>query len=153
MYNNIMKPKTVKEAVSSIIKRMTNEEKEMLKSISQGDTIQFHHTVGRFIRNDMGLWGKNISLLRDCNRVQEQEYPEDYKQCQDLYATYEEKLEYPIHPDDASGVILDEVWRYLNGGLKCKKPRVTLINSKNSKNSNDSKTLSSTTIMTIKYQK
>jgi hypothetical protein len=104
-------PKTVKEVVKIIFDRMTPKEKAYLKSIPQKDTIRFHHSTGRCIRNEFGLWGKNPELLNDCNEVQKEIYPEQYDKCQKLYSTYQEKMESKIHPDDASGLILDEIWR------------------------------------------
>lgn len=107
-------PKTVKEAVDTVIKDMTKEDIKIVKSMSLNEIIMFHHTVGRVIRNHFGLWNKNLELLNDCNEVQKKHYPEEYKQCQNLYTTYEGKMDSPIHPDDASGVILNEIWRLIN---------------------------------------
>ena len=104
-------PKNVKEAVKRIVNRLPPQDKRVLKSMPQKDMIKFHHGFGTTIRNAFGLWHGNPALLKDCDRVQKKQYPEDYKKCQKLYSTYNEKMESPIHPDDASGVILNEVWK------------------------------------------
>jgi len=111
---NKIKPTSVAQAVNIIMDTMNPKDIKMIQSIPRKDMLKFHHTNGRDIRNEFGLWENNIKLIKDCNDIQKKDYPDEHKECQDLYATYQEKMPYPIHPDDASGVILNELWKTLN---------------------------------------
>jgi hypothetical protein len=80
-------PKTVEAAADFLIKHTSTEEKLYLKSIPKRDLIQFHHSMGQWIRNEFGLWRGNKQLLADAGTE---------------------------HPDDASGVIIDRIWEKLH---------------------------------------
>jgi len=79
-------PKTVKEAVAQILSKMSAKDKEIVRNTKKKDLIKFHHGWGTGIRNDMGLWQGNRDLLKDTKA---------------------------IHPDDASMVIIEAVWKEL----------------------------------------
>jgi len=79
-------PKTVKEAVAQILSKMSAKDKEIVKNTKKKDLIKFHHGWGTGIRNDMGLWQGNHDLMKDTKA---------------------------IHPDDASMVIIEAVWKEL----------------------------------------
>ena len=60
-----------------------------MKSGSEEDMIQYHHGLGRWIRNNWELWaGSRLA-----------------KYFNDIGIN---------HPDDMSGIILDSYWRQLN---------------------------------------
>jgi hypothetical protein len=80
-------PKTLEEATSQLIEKMTDTDKETVRETPREDLIVFHMGWGMAIRNGFGLWQGNDALLESCG-VQ--------------------------HPDDASGVIIESVWRRLN---------------------------------------
>jgi len=110
------KPKTVKEAVRQLKDEMSAEDKEYFKKYSQKDLVpSFHDNFGRGIRNRFGLWGDDRTLLEDCYRVHKEEYPEDFKYTEDFYGMdpISEGLPYA---DEASSVIMKELWKDLNNG-------------------------------------
>jgi len=87
-------PKTVAAAVQHIVGKLSAEDKKRLRENKKEDLNQYHHGWGTGIRNGLGLWGKNPELLADCS-----------------LKLYGKKRE--IHPDRASGVIIEEVWTFL----------------------------------------
>jgi hypothetical protein len=76
-------PKTLKDAVDTLIESMSKDELHKLAQTQKEDLITLHHGWGTAIRNQFGLWRGNDELLRDCGET---------------------------HPDDASMVIIKEVW-------------------------------------------
>jgi hypothetical protein len=58
-----------------------------VRGTPRGDLIRFHHGWGTGIRNAFGLWGGNRALLDSCGGG---------------------------HPDDASMVIIEAVWKHLH---------------------------------------
>lgn len=83
-------PKTIEECCIALEKNATEEEIEYVKSLPKGKMYIFHDNVGRWIRNNWGLWSG--SKLKD----------------------YLEELGF-THADDMSGVILDCFWDHLQG--------------------------------------
>ena len=82
-------PKTLEEAVSEIVSSLPAEDRERVKNTEKADLIKFHHGWGTGIRNDFGLWQGNKALRESaCGK--------------------------PCHPDDASMIIIEAVWRKLN---------------------------------------
>jgi hypothetical protein len=79
-------PKTVEEAVTRILTDMSDADKKGVRDTKKQDLILFHHDWGMGIRNDFGLWRSNTNLIVDCHAA---------------------------HPDDASMVIIEAVWRKL----------------------------------------
>ena len=80
-------PQTVEDAVSRLKKEISQEDLQWIKKIKKDKLIMLHHSLGRCIRNEYGLWGKNEALLRSCNGG----FKSD-------------------HPDDASFVIIEKLW-------------------------------------------
>lgn len=81
-------PTSVSATVEDLLDRMSDEEKRTVRQTKEEDLIQFHHGWGTGIRNHYGLWRGNTALIEDaCG-----------KGC---------------HPDDASMVIIEAVWRAL----------------------------------------
>ncbi len=59
-------PKTVEEAVSILVTKITDEEdRRFLRGLSDDGLLIEHHNLGRAIRNNFGLWQGNAALLRD----------------------------------------------------------------------------------------
>lgn len=84
-------PKTVEEAVEQLLSLMSEEEKQCLRKTPKKDLIMFHFSLGLYIRNNFGLWQGNRELLQSIS-----------------------KSDFPfVHPDDASSVIIEELWKRL----------------------------------------
>ncbi len=81
-------PRTLDAAVQLLVSRMSEEDKERVKSTAEGDLIMFHFGWDTGIRNDFGRWAGNSELLEACG-------------CWE--------------PDDASGAIIQGAWNRLNG--------------------------------------
>lgn len=79
-------PQTVAEAVALLLAELKAEDKAHIRAMKKDDLIDLHFSLGMYIRNHLGLWQGNEALLADCGR---------------------------IHPDDASGVILEALWAEL----------------------------------------
>lgn len=84
-------PASVAEAVPIIIEQLSAEEVEQLRKLERNELIGLHFGLGMWIRNHLGLWEGNQSLLKDTGK---------------------------IDPDDASMVILQAVWEELQGDKK-----------------------------------
>jgi hypothetical protein len=80
-------PRTVREAVAELLKVMGDSNTDLISSMGKDELSRFHHSFGRSIRNNFGLWGGNESLLKDTGKA---------------------------HPDDASTVIMEAVWDALH---------------------------------------
>lgn len=81
-------PKTVQEAVRTLLSDMTEEEKNLIRNSTEDELVHFHPSLGKYIRNRFELWGDNYELLISCGVV---------------------------HPDDASRVIMQAVWQAVKG--------------------------------------
>lgn len=81
-------PTTVEATVADLLSALSPEDKETIRAAKKDDLIMFHHGWGTGIRNHYGLWRGNEALLESaCG-----------KGC---------------HPDDASMVIIEAVWKAL----------------------------------------
>jgi hypothetical protein len=85
---------TYDDVVSDIVVKLDEESKALLRRMKQRDLIQFHDSWGRDIRNAYKLWF-NEKLRRSCAQ-----------QCNETD---------DMDPEGASGVIMDGVWRAVNG--------------------------------------
>jgi len=84
--NNAKPPETVDEAVDRLLLVLSDEQKVEIVAIKEDDLIDLHFTLGLAIRNAFGLHDLGSKLLLDCSVV---------------------------HPDDASGVIINTLWERL----------------------------------------
>lgn len=75
---------TAAEAVEFILSTLTDTQKEQIKRLTLEELHNLHFGLGTDIRNKLGLWDDNCKLL----------------------ISHEE-----IEPDDASMLIINEVWR------------------------------------------
>lgn len=82
-------PKTIDEAAELVISLMADEDKNTIRDAHYLGLPQVHHSYGRFIRNQCGLWKGNEEFLK-------------------LYGGE------GLPPDIASEVILYKVWKKLN---------------------------------------
>ena len=70
------------------LSKIPEEDKETIRKTKKDDLIMFHHGWGTGIRNHYGLWRGNHALVKDaCGEG--------------------------CHPDDASMVIIEAVWKAL----------------------------------------
>jgi hypothetical protein len=101
-------PKTVDEAVGKILQVLNEKDKEKIKNYqNKWDMLNYHMSLGMWIRNEFGLWKGNKELL-----VSIRESHADR-------ASDEEPMVLAIrqqasgHPDTASTAILIELWEAL----------------------------------------
>jgi len=80
-----LKPNTIDEAVRIIINS------DGVNRLKKCGSTSFHHTTGRAIRNDWGLWDPNSTLNNSFKAIG------------------------IFHPDDMSGIILESAYRILKG--------------------------------------
>ena len=83
-------PGTVDEAAGVVLATLSNEEKNQIAGMAEGDLIELHFGLGMWIRNNLGLWQGNQTLMESIR----QHSPD-------------------IHPDDVSMVIIEAVWKRL----------------------------------------
>lgn len=81
-------PTNLEECFKELHKKAMDKDLEDIKSRPEEDMIEFHHTLGRWIRNEWGLWSGG-SL-------------QDYFKNLGLH-----------HADDMSGLILTSFYRHL----------------------------------------
>jgi len=82
-------PKTVEGAATRVLERLSAGDVERLAGMEERELVRLHHGLGRWIRNNLGLWQGNRELKRATGK---------------------------IHPDDASGVIIKAAWRAAREG-------------------------------------
>ncbi len=93
-------PGTVAEAANKVLSGLSEEDKEVLREAPRDRLHELHFGLGSFVRNSRGLWGGNDEMMEACARAR---HPE------------EDGLPYlSVHTDEASAVIVEEVWRRLN---------------------------------------
>ena len=79
-------PGTVEEAVDLLLDVLASEHKLVIATMSEDKLIDLHFSLGMAIRNAFGLHDPDSKLLASCGVA---------------------------HPDDASGVIIKELWNKL----------------------------------------
>lgn len=80
-------PTTIKVAVEKLLSVMTPEQRELIRETAYADLIRLHDSLGRWVRNQFGLWRGNKQLMEACGLP---------------------------HPDDCSMVIIEVCWRRLH---------------------------------------
>lgn len=81
-------PTNLYAAMSTLDTILSKGDKEYIDKYSEGIvTAKYHHSLGRWIRNNWGLWSRKGKLYEWFNS-------------QDL-----------VHPDDMSGIIITSYWR------------------------------------------
>ena len=82
----------VKEVYNEMCENANPKELEMFTESTKDDLIEYHHTMGRYIRNKYELWKNPWTPETDSNGVD----------CS------------PNHPDSVSMKVIEDVWRYIN---------------------------------------
>lgn len=82
-----MIPQNLQEAIKELDRKLNKEDKEY---IVENGSLAVHHSLGRWIRNNWGLWNEEDNELKASLK----------------------KLGYS-HPDDMSNYIIKEYIRYL----------------------------------------
>jgi len=85
-------PATVEEAIEDLISKMPLKDKISLAKLDEEELSLLHPTLGRYIREKYGLWAVNKALIQSCSSFSDKE---------------------SISPDDASAVIIRELWKAL----------------------------------------
>lgn len=85
-------PNTVDEAVLQLISKMPLVDRISISKMSGEELVRLHAVLGSYIRNAFGLWIGNEALLEDCRRISKDK---------------------DIHEDDASVIIIRELWEKL----------------------------------------
>lgn len=86
----IKRPKDLIEAIVFLLKEKSWNE-DGINEFKNEEPAVYHHTTGRRLRNNWGLWDENSDLHKFFNSI-------------GIY-----------HADDMSGIILETVHRILNG--------------------------------------
>jgi hypothetical protein len=84
-------PATVDEAVGVVIATLSDEDKATIAAMAESELIGLHFGLGRWIRNNLGLWQGNTALMED-TRGRDPSIR---------------------HPDSVSTVITEAVWERL----------------------------------------
>ena len=79
-------------AVDTVVNRMSDEDKTKIQAMTSDQSYEYHHTVGRYLRNNWSLWEPDSAIKRDA------------------VASYG-----IAHADDISGLILSWVWAKVQG--------------------------------------
>ena len=93
LQDNFRLPETIAEAVERLMSVLEDEHKAALAIMQEKDLIDLHFSLGMAIRNAFDLHVSWSKLLASCGVV---------------------------NPDDASGVIISELWRALQAGSRYK---------------------------------
>lgn len=88
-------PRTVDEAVNHLMALMSPDDLAAIRAMSERELTGLHFSLGMAIRNRFGLWRANDALMASCASVS---------------GGTGTML---LHPDDASGVIIEAQWRRL----------------------------------------
>lgn len=83
-------PATIDEAAGVVIAALPEAEAAKIAGMPESDLIHLHFGLGMWIRNNLGLWQGNDALMQALR-----------------------EREPGIHPDDASMLIIEQVWRRL----------------------------------------
>jgi hypothetical protein len=62
--NQKRRPATIDEAVGVVIAILSDEEKAAIAAMAESELIALHMGLGAWIRNNLGLWSGNQSLLQ-----------------------------------------------------------------------------------------
>lgn len=82
---------TINAVIDDLLNRMSIDEQQKIAQYKEDEIIKLHVSLGLRIRNEYGLWdGSNQKLLNSCGTTS---------------------------PDDASNVIIEQLWRALKKTL------------------------------------
>jgi hypothetical protein len=109
---------TVDEAVAFLLRTLSAEAQFSVLELREADLISLHHGLGTYVRNAMGLWGSNQALLQSCQKVRGQQMRQWLGQQSDNIKAAFRRLRDGLHPDDASSVIIQALWRRLQSDFR-----------------------------------
>jgi DNA polymerase III psi subunit len=66
LMGNAYLPKTIDEAVARLIKDFSLKDKAYVAKMNEEDLHPLQHTIGRYIREEFGLWTGNLPLMQSC---------------------------------------------------------------------------------------
>ena len=89
-------PATLDEAVNELVSKLTLKDKTLIANMTEGELTGLHPTLGAYVRERFGLWFGNELLMQSCGGESREE----------------------ISEDEASAVIIGEVWKRLKGTHK-----------------------------------
>lgn len=96
--------KTFDGIVTHIISILTDSDKAKAKEFPRNELISLHHTFGRSIRNEYGLWDANHPLTKSWHELRSAGSEEQIVDGIDFH---------PNHPDSVSQRIIERVWELL----------------------------------------
>jgi hypothetical protein len=96
-------PQNLDQAFALLDSALSRQDRESLRDCRRDDLIQYHFGLGRWVRNNFGLWGKNPKLYEAIGVKPSQ------------------------HPDYVSGKIIHAYWEYLNRDIS--KPEFEKLSS------------------------
>ena len=85
-------PKTVDKAVNKLLLDFPPRFKARIANMAENELVDLHFSMGAFIRNKLGIWSEDSELLKSCRII------------------FGKK---DLHMDDASVLIMKEVWKKL----------------------------------------
>ena len=59
-------PKSIKEAIQLLLTDLPEKDRQTIRIMTEGQLSSLHLSLGNYIRNEFGLWGNNVELLRAC---------------------------------------------------------------------------------------
>jgi hypothetical protein len=83
-------PRTLDQAVKRLLTDVPEVDLARLKATPPGDLVEFHFSLGMYIRNEYGLWDGNLRLLLSIGKRE------------------------ALHPDFASHFVIVALWEHLN---------------------------------------
>ncbi len=90
-------PKTVDQAVERLISEISLKDKTTIANIAEVELSVLHTSIGEYILNEFGLWSGNEDLMTSCCFIAKRD---------------------KIHEDEASSIIIRELWKRLRESHK-----------------------------------
>lgn len=90
-----MQPQTVEEAVNYLIVGLNLKDKTHIAKMEEWEITSLH-SLRLYIGDKFGLWAGNESLMESCR-----------------FAASKYGIHYELHVDDASALIIKELWKTL----------------------------------------
>lgn len=85
-------PRTVNDAIEKLFSELALKDKVTIANMAEAELSTLHSNLGKYIRNEFGLWHDNKHLLTSC--------------C--LFVKRDD-----VHVDEASSIIIRELWKRL----------------------------------------
>jgi len=93
----VMPPATVDEAIERLINELSLKDRALIANMAEIELDDLNLRLGQYIRNNFRLWTGNDALINSCKFI---------------------SGEKNLHPDSASQIIIDELWKVLRGTHK-----------------------------------